>query len=192
MGKPSRNCREGLEENNMAIHAEFGKYGDEAKFTCDFLIPLFGRLGFYVVYNHGVREYGRDLILCEVDRFNRFIYHGVQAKYEPSIGQKESEDLINDCRQAFRHPFENPGTGAIEYISSFVVATAGTFGPNTPENFHQDARAQMHGGNVLLLDGRALIDLDRRASGIIEAQERRIQQLERRLSGEGPIILPTR
>jgi hypothetical protein len=30
------------------------------------------------------------------------------------------------------------------------------------------------------------------ASGIIEAQERRIQQIERRLSGEGPIILPTR
>jgi hypothetical protein len=148
----------------MAIQKEFEKYADEKGFTCNFLIPLLGRLGFYVTYYHGTREYGRDLIFSEIDRFGNFIYHGLQAKFEDSIGQKASEDLIADFRQAFRHPFQHPVTGVREYISSFVIANAGSYGANTCENFHEDARSQNHSGNVRLLDGKALIDLDRRAT----------------------------
>ncbi len=110
---------------------------------------------------HGKREYGKDLVLGEIDRFSNFTYHGVQAKFSPSIGQKESEGLIDDCQQAFRHQFQHPVTGEQWRICFFIVVNAGSFGDNTSENFLTDATNHEHGGHVRLLDGKALLTLDR-------------------------------
>lgn len=161
----------------MPIQKEFEKYGDEATFIRDFVIPLLRRLGFFIVDYHGKREYGRDLIFSEIDRFNNFVYHGLQAKYEKSISQKESEGLIDDCREAFRHSLQHPITGEVGNICNFVAANAGTFGDNTPENFHEDARNREHRGHVRLLDGKALLHLDRWATVA------RLEQVAEAISG---------
>jgi hypothetical protein len=161
----------------MPIQKEFEKYGNEETFLRDFLVPLIRRIGFFIVDYHGKREYGRDLIFSEIDRFNNFVYHGLQAKYEMSIGQKESGGLIDDCREAFRHPFQHPITGETGHICNFVVANAGSFGDNTPENFHEDARNREHRGHVRLLDGKALLQLDRSATIA------RVEQVGETLSG---------
>jgi hypothetical protein len=154
----------------MAFEAEFKKYEcagrhKEEKFTLEFLSPLLKRLGFSVILPyHGQREFGRDLIFGEIDRFSTFVYHGLQAKYEESIGQADSHDLTRDCDEAFTHMFRHPVTGEEAYISSFTVATPGSIADNARENFLAKARSQQHGGNVRLLDGKALLLLDRWAT----------------------------
>ena len=89
----------------MPIPPEFN-YVNEDEFTQRFLIPLLQRLGFSLVVNyHGHAEFGKDLIFAEIDRFGHVRYHGLQAKYKPSISLNEVEGLITDCRQAFSNPF---------------------------------------------------------------------------------------
>jgi hypothetical protein len=88
-------------------------FQNEADFTSRFLVPLLRRLGYSIVAEyHGQREFGKVLVFGEVDRFGEVAYHGLQAKYVESIGQKEAEGLIDDCRQAFRNPFRHSNTGA--------------------------------------------------------------------------------
>ena len=161
----------------MSIQREFEKYGNEATFIRDFVVPLLRRLGYYIVHYHGRREYGRDLIFSEIDRLKNFVYHGLQAKYEGSIGQGESGSLIDDCREAFCHTFQHPITGEVGHISGFIVANAGSFADNTYERFHVDARNREHGGHVRLLDGKALLNLDRWATVA------RVEQVGETLSG---------
>ena len=67
-----------------------------------FLIPLLQRLGFSIVVNfHGTSEFGKDIIFGEIDRFGHVVYHGLQAKYVPSISLSASDELIEDAKQAF-------------------------------------------------------------------------------------------
>jgi hypothetical protein len=88
----------------MAIPDEF-QFEGEVEFIEKFVIPLLQRLGFSMIVNyHGSREFGKDLIFAEVDRFGYIRYLGLQAKYEPSIGLDEMRGLVTDCKQAFENP----------------------------------------------------------------------------------------
>ena len=64
----------------MAIPGEF-TYADEAGFITRFVLPLLQRLGYSLVVNyHGTREFGKDLVFGEIDRFGHVVYHGMQVK----------------------------------------------------------------------------------------------------------------
>ena len=140
-------------------------YQNEADFTSRFLVPLLRRLGYSVVAEyHGQREWGKDLVFGEIDRFGEVAYHGLQSKYQDSIGQADSEKLIEDCKDAFRHSFRHPNTGAEHRICTFVVANAGSISDNARDNFFAAATNAEHGGAVKLLDGKALLALDRWAT----------------------------
>ena len=122
------------------------------------------RLGFSVVVEyHGGQEFGKDLVFGEIDRFAQVSYHGLQAKYVHSISQSDSNDLIQDCREAFNNSFRHPNTGAQERISSFLVANAGSIAPNARTNFF-NALNTPHGGHIRMLDGKGLLALDRWAT----------------------------
>ena len=87
-------------------------YENEADFIRRLIVPVLQRLGFDAVTNyHGTREYGKDLVFGETDRFGHHIYHGLQAKYVPSISQKEAFSLIDDAKQAFTMTFQHPRAG---------------------------------------------------------------------------------
>ena len=63
----------------MAIPPEFRNFNDEADFTARWIIPLLHRLGFSVVVNyHGQREFGRDVVFGEIDRFGHVVYYAMQ------------------------------------------------------------------------------------------------------------------
>lgn len=147
----------------MPIEKEF-KFQNEADFTSHFLVPLLRRLGFSVVVDyHGVREFGKDLVFGEIDRFGEVAYHGLQAKYVDSISQSESEGLIEDAKQAFRHPFRHPSTGEEHRISMFIIANAGNIAPNARDNYFAELKVP-HGGHLRMFDGKALLSLDRWAT----------------------------
>jgi hypothetical protein len=147
----------------MAFPAEF-KYENEDDFIRRLLVPLLHRLGYsMVVPYHGSSELGKDLVFGEIDRFGHVRYHGLQAKYEPSISLNGSGELIEDCRQAFANPFKHPQTGAVESISSFYAVNGGSLGSDAIAHYFNSLRPQFY-GNVQLLQGKDLVILDRWAS----------------------------
>lgn len=149
----------------MPIAKELSQYPNEAVFTAKFLIPLFHRLGFSVVVNyHGTREFGKDLIFAEIDSFGHVVYHGMQAKFVDSVGLgNATRDLTDDAEQAFANPFIHPQTGASQRISVFYAVNAGNISDQAREHYFNRLRPQ-YGANVRLMDGPALVALDRMAS----------------------------
>ena len=159
----------------MAIPKEL-TYANELTFTEKFIFPLLQRLGFSVVVNyHGQREFGKDLVFGEVDRFGHVVYHGMQVKYEDSISQNAIQDLIRDAEQAFNNPFQHPSKGDTARISAFYGVNGGSFGTNAAEHFYNSLQPK-YGANVRLLDGKALLALDRTATmNRVESMGERLQ-----------------
>jgi hypothetical protein len=145
----------------MPILREFeASFPNEAEFTRRFLIPVLQRMGFSVVWYHGPREFGKDLVFAEIDRFGHVCYHGLQAKFVPSISQADSAELIRDAQEAFGNPFVHPATGAEHRISKFYVVNGGSISEQARENFFNRLRPS-YGENVRLLSGEEALALDR-------------------------------
>jgi hypothetical protein len=149
----------------MPIEAEFNAFNDEAGFRTRFLIPLLQRLGFISVYdNCGPNEFGRDIIFGEIDRFGSVIYHGMQVKYQDSVGLQDSHDLVRSAEEAFSNPFRHRTRGTDERIVSFFVANAGNVSTQAADNFFHAIDRTPYAAHVRLLNGKALLDLDRWAT----------------------------
>lgn len=148
----------------MALSPELAIYASENDFVQRFLVPLLGRLGFGVVANHhGKSEAGMDLIIGEIDRFAHVRYHGIQAKFEGSIGKAAAHGLVQDGVEALAAPFTHPQTGTPQRISSFYAVNAGTLSDEGRNLFFALLQPKF-GDNVRLLEGRDLLALDRSAS----------------------------
>jgi hypothetical protein len=138
----------------MPIHSEL-QFGSEYAFLNSYLLPLLQRINQTLVcHYHGRREFGKDLVIAEVDPYGIVRYHAVQVKYAPSIGLGAVEDLIRDCHQAFRNQFRSPSNGQQCFISRFVVVNAGTFSDEARDHFFASLRP-VYGDNLGLLDGHA-------------------------------------
>jgi len=147
----------------MPIAPQF-KYENENAFIQQFIIPMLHRLGFSMTVNyHGSREFGRDLIFAEFDRFGHIRYHALQAKYVPSISVNDSTGLIDDCILAFTNPFQHPQTGAREFVSTFYAVNGGSFAEGAVTTFF-NAIVPRYGSNARLIEGKDLVSLDRWAS----------------------------
>jgi len=54
---------------------------NEKVYTQTSVIPLLKHLGYAkVTYNHGIEEFGKDVLFSEYDRFGNKIYHAAQVK----------------------------------------------------------------------------------------------------------------
>jgi len=127
-------------------------------------MPLLLRLGFGIVMNyHGQREFGRDVVFGDVDRFGHVVYYGMQLKYESSLSLSDSHSLIQDAEQATNNPFRHPQTGREEFISCFYVANAGNISDSGRENFF-NTLSRKGIRDARLLDGNALLLLDKAAT----------------------------
>jgi hypothetical protein len=147
----------------MPIPNEF-QYQNEEAFIADFLIPLLHRLGFTVVTNyHGQREFGKDLVFGQISPFGHVIYHGLQAKYVPSVSLSGIEEVIADAKQAFANPFLHPQKGNQERISTFFAVNGGSISDEASIHYF-NSLAYPFGGNVRLIDGKGLLALDKLAN----------------------------
>lgn len=148
----------------MAIPPEFRTFKDEADFTARWIIPLLHRLGFsVVVHYHGRREFGRDVVFGEIDRFGHVVYYAMQVKFVASVSQSDSHDLIADAKESFGHEFNHPQKKTSERVCRFYAANAGSIATNARDNFFALLETQLS-VNSALLDGRALLALDRSAT----------------------------
>lgn len=145
----------------MPFAEQFSQYENEADFRDRMLIPLISRLGYSMVVNyHGQREFGRDIVFGEIDRFGHVQYSAMQVKFEPSLGQATSHGLIADARESFGHKFHHPQRGTQEYVSRFYLVNAGSIATNCRDNFFTLLEPPI-AANSILLDGRGVVALDR-------------------------------
>lgn len=109
---------------------------DEREFTLEVLLPIFRHMGFLdVKYNHGKREFGKDLTFSEIDKFGARRNYGVQVKAGDLSGEAGSEidKIIGQTRDAFSMPYIDTTSREKRYISFFVIAISGRFTDNAKD-----------------------------------------------------------
>ena len=87
----------------------------------------------------------------------------MQVKFQDSIGLEEFHDLIKSVSAAF-NPFRHRTRGTDERIVSFFVANAGSVSNHAEANFFNAINRTPYAAHVRLLNGKALLDLDRWAT----------------------------
>ena len=108
---------------------------DEKKLTEGFLIPLFEKMRFKnVIYNHGVLEYGKDIIYCEETKFHKQKYVGVQVKRE-IINTGIADKILVQVIRGLGKPFEDISDNHKEKpIDEFIILSSGKIKENAREN----------------------------------------------------------
>lgn len=109
---------------------------NEIKFTVEVLLPLFRNMGFIDVrYNHGKREFGKDVTFSEIDKFSVRRNYGVQVKAGDVSGESGSDidKIIAQTEDAFSMPYINTTSRERRYISDFIIAISGRFTENAKD-----------------------------------------------------------
>jgi hypothetical protein len=109
---------------------------DERKFAVELLLPLFRNMSFVdVKYNHGKREFGKDVTFSEIDKFGVRRNYGVQVKAGDLSGEAgaEIDKIIAQIEDAFTMPYVNTTSRERRYISDIIVAISGRFTDNAKD-----------------------------------------------------------
>ena len=132
---------------------------DEQDFALSVVIPLLRKLGFSNVrYNHGRREFGKDIIFSRKTEFDDFEFWGAQVKYGDISGGAKSEiDLIiSQIDDAFKVPFYDVYTKRKERISKLLMVISGRYTENAIEKICEKIESYAVKNNVLFIDGEKL------------------------------------
>ena len=124
---------------------------DEKKFAIELLLPLFRSMGFVdVKYNHGKREFGKDVTFSEIDKFGVRRNFGVQAKAGDLSGEAgaEIDQIIAQIEDAFTMPYINTTSREKRFISDLIVAISGRFTDNAKDKIIEKANRR----NLYFLD----------------------------------------
>lgn len=160
----------------MSLYEQFV---DEASFRRDFIKPLLNKLGFSLVTDfHGRREFGKDFVFSELNRFGGVRHYAAQIKHIKTIGLGNIvDDLYTQTNQAFSNPFTLPDFQSDTYISSFYIFNSGSITTEAKDDLIQRLRRVPYGENVYFLDGERLDSLNKWATYQIDVD------LRGRLSG---------
>ena len=116
------------------------KYGtDEDFFTQDLLIPLFRSMGYsHVRFNHGTREFGKDILLSETTKLYNTRHISVQVKAGNVSGKASSliDTIISQIKDSFDVPVSGPGLSKQFRISEVYVVISGKYSENAKEKIN--------------------------------------------------------
>src|SRR3989344_9466063 len=151
---------------------------DEDQYTKEIIIPLLKYMGFIEVrYNHGIEEFGKDVLFAEFDRFGNKKYHAAQIKVGNIAGgnNKGINDLVDHITNAFEMPFTDMVTKKEQNIADFFIFTNGEFVGNAKKIILQNARLKPYIHRVYFYDGQLATELSK--SNIKEIKELLTSQL---------------
>jgi hypothetical protein len=151
---------------------------DEKKFAIELLLPLFRNMGFVdVKYNHGKREFGKDVTFSEIDKFGVRRNYGVQVKAGDLSGEAgaEIDKIIAQIEDAFKMPYVNTTSREKRYISDLIVAISGRFTDNAKDKIIEKVNRR----NLYFLD-------------IDKIQELLTQYMKKTVTASKQILLATR
>jgi len=134
----------------------------EKEYTDQVIIPLLRHMGFEeVTYNHGVREFGKDIIFVDYDRFLLRKYYAAQVKMGDISGGNSGQlgDIIDQTLHAFEINFEDLITKQEAAISDYYIITSGRFTGNAKDILLQHKRLKAYSHRVHFYEGHHIDEL---------------------------------
>ena len=138
---------------------------DESHFTLYVVLPILRKLGFVNVrYNHGKREYGKDIVFARNTEFFDLEHWGAQVKFGDISGGAGSEidSIISQADDAFKMEFYNIYTRRKEKISKLAIIISGKFKENAIEKICEKIESSAIKNNLIFIDGERLENLAER------------------------------
>lgn len=143
---------------DITLGSPFSKIDDCAKeneFTIKILLSLFRKLGFAnVKYNHGNKEFGKDITFARRTEFDDYEYYGVQVKYGDVSGgtQGEINELIQQAKDSFSMPYYDVYSRNKVRVSKVIIAISGKFTQNAVEKIIEGVTEYPLKNNLIFLD----------------------------------------
>ncbi len=157
---------EGAAEMRLATEIWAPKtFDDEKEFTVRVVLPILRKLGFHNVrYNHGKREFGRDVLFARVTEFQELEHWGAQVKFGNISGEAdgEIENLLGQIDDAFKMPFYDLYTKQKQRISKLAIVISGKFTENAIEKICEKIEDHAVRNNIAFIDGEKLETLSER------------------------------
>ncbi len=147
---------------DIALGSPFEKIKNcnkESDFTIKILLPLFRNLGFSnVKYNHGNKEYGKDITFSRRSEFDEYEYYGVQVKYGDVSGGASGDvnELVAQAIDAFKMPFYDVYSRNRVRISKLIIAVSGKFTLNAIEKIIEGITDYPLKNNLIFIDGEKI------------------------------------
>ena len=132
---------------------------NEREFTLRTVLPILRKLGFNDVhYNHGNREYGRDVTFARTTEFSELEHWAAQVKLGDVSGEAGSEidKLVSQADDAFKMPFYDIYTRRQERISKLAIIISGKFTENATEKICEKIESNPLKNNLVFIDGEKL------------------------------------
>lgn len=143
---------------DIALGSPFQMIDDceqESEFTIKILLPLFRKLGFVnVKYNHGNKEFGKDVTFARRTEFDEYEYYGVQVKYGDVSGGANGDinGLIEQAKDAFMMPFYDVYSRKKVRIAKVIIAISGKFTLNAVEKIIEGIQEYPLKNNLIFID----------------------------------------
>ena len=134
---------------------------NEALFSTEIVLPLLNKMNYdNVTYNHGVKEYGKDFIFSETDKFGFVKYTGIQVKTGNLRGNVKSDvdEILAQIDDGFSMPFTLLGSKNPLYISTFIVLISGHFTENAKDKIAEKVNKYLI-GNVFFIEKSKIINI---------------------------------
>lgn len=138
---------------------------NEKEFTLGTVLPIIRKLGFQNVrYNHGKREFGRDVLFARVTEFQDLEFWGAQIKFGDVSGGAVADinELLMQLDDAFKMPFYDLYTKQQQRISKLAIIVSGKFTENAIEKICEKIESHSLRNNVVFIDGEKLATLAER------------------------------
>lgn len=147
---------------DISLGSPFARINDcekESDFTIKVLLPLFRKLGFVnVKYNHGNKEFGKDVTFARRTEFDSYEYYGVQVKYGNVSGGASGEinELIQQAKDCYAMPFYDVYSREKIRVSKVIIAISGKFTNNAVEKIVDGISDYPMKNNMIFLDGELI------------------------------------
>ncbi|WP_321493997.1 hypothetical protein [uncultured Desulfobacter sp.] len=138
---------------------------NEKGFTLRVVLPILRKLGFSnVKYNHGKREYGKDIVFSRLTEFDEIEHWAAQVKFGDVKGGVNSDidEIFCQIEDAFKMPFYDLYTKAKVRPSKVCVIISGKFTENAIEKICDKIESYAMKNNVLFIDGSRIDTLSER------------------------------
>jgi hypothetical protein len=142
----------------------------EKEFTLRTVLPILRKLGFQnVKYNHGKREFGRDVIFARISEFQDLEVWAAQVKFGDIAGgaNAEIDDILAQVDDAFKMPFYDLYTKQRQRIAKLAIIISGKFTENAIEKICEKIESSAVRNNIVFVDGEKLATLTERFRRIV-------------------------
>jgi hypothetical protein len=128
---------------------------NERDFTLRTVLPILRKLGFTNVrYNHGKREYGKDIVFARFTEFGELEHWAAQVKHGDVSGATggDIDEIFSQIEDAFKMPFYDIYTRAQARPSKVCIIISGRFTENATEKICEKIESHAMKNNVIFVD----------------------------------------